>query len=161
MHLVGGFVAGLLVSLITTPAGVSGAVLLLPIQVSVLGVPSPAVTPTNLIFNLLATPSGVLRYRRLRGDAPPSALAARLLAGTLPGVVLGAVIRVELLSGQQAFYLVAGLVLAVLGILLATRQPAQHSRRLGLDLEWQAAWAWRRRSPRPTAAGGDPSGWPA
>ena len=76
MHLVGGFAAGLLVSLITTPAGVSGAVLLLPIQVSVLGVSSPAVTPTNLIFNLFATPSGVLRYRRLRGDTPPSPLAA-------------------------------------------------------------------------------------
>ena len=30
------------------PAGVSGAVLLLPVQVSVLGVPGPAVTPTNL-----------------------------------------------------------------------------------------------------------------
>ncbi len=28
--------------------GVSGAVFLLPVQVSVLGVPSPAVTPTNL-----------------------------------------------------------------------------------------------------------------
>lgn len=132
MHLVGGFVAGLLVSLITTPAGVSGAVLLLPIQVSVLGVPSPAVTPTNLIFNLFATPSGVLRFRRLRGDTPSSPLAGRLLAGTLPGVVLGAMIRVELLSGQQAFYIVAGLVLAVLGVLLATRQSAPHSRRLRL-----------------------------
>src|SRR4051795_3299082 len=98
MHLLGAFLTGLVVATVTTPAGVSGAVLLLPIQVSVLGVPSPAVTPTNLIFNLLATPSGVLRYRRLRGDAPPSALDARLLAGTLPGVVLGAVIRVELLS---------------------------------------------------------------
>jgi hypothetical protein len=34
------------------PAGVSGAVLLLPLQVSVLGVPSPAVTPTNLLFKV-------------------------------------------------------------------------------------------------------------
>lgn len=43
-------------ALIATPAGVSGAVLLLPVQISVLGVPSPAVTPTNLLFNVAATP---------------------------------------------------------------------------------------------------------
>ncbi|MGN6377435.1 MAG: hypothetical protein ACTHNU_00640 [Gaiellales bacterium] len=84
MHLAGAFVAGLLVALATTPAGVSGAVLLLPIQVSVLGVPSPAVTPTNLLFNLFATPSGVLRYHRLGRGSPRSPLATRLLAGTTP-----------------------------------------------------------------------------
>ncbi len=43
-----GFAAGLLISVVTAPVGVSGAVFLLPVQVSVLGVPSPAVTPTNL-----------------------------------------------------------------------------------------------------------------
>ena len=43
---------------VTTPAGVSGAVLLLPFQLSVLHVPSPAVTPTNLLFNVAATPGG-------------------------------------------------------------------------------------------------------
>jgi hypothetical protein len=31
-------------------------VLLLPFQVSVLGTPSPAVTPTNLLYNVVATP---------------------------------------------------------------------------------------------------------
>jgi len=44
------------VSALTAPAGVSGAFLLLPFQVSVLGFTSPAVSPTNLIFNVLATP---------------------------------------------------------------------------------------------------------
>jgi hypothetical protein len=38
-----------------TPIGVSGEVFLLPVQVSLLGVPSPAVTPTNLLFNVVAT----------------------------------------------------------------------------------------------------------
>jgi hypothetical protein len=47
-----------------TPAGVSGAVLLLPFQVSVLGAPSPAVTPTNLLYNVVATPGALCRYRR-------------------------------------------------------------------------------------------------
>jgi len=45
-------------ALVTTPAGVSGVVLVLPVQISVLGVPSPAVTPTNLLYNVFSTPGG-------------------------------------------------------------------------------------------------------
>ena len=41
------------------PAEVSGAVLLLPIQLNVLHVPSPTVTPTNLLFNVATTPGGL------------------------------------------------------------------------------------------------------
>ena len=49
-------VAAFVIAVLATPAGVSGAVLLLPFQVSVLGTPSPAVTPTNLLYNVVATP---------------------------------------------------------------------------------------------------------
>jgi uncharacterized protein len=49
-----GALCAFVLALVTTPAGVSGAVLLLPIQLSVLNVPSPAVTPTNLLFNAAA-----------------------------------------------------------------------------------------------------------
>jgi uncharacterized membrane protein YfcA len=49
---------------IASPAGVSGAVLLLPFQVGVLGTPSPAVTPTNLLYNVVATPGALYRYWR-------------------------------------------------------------------------------------------------
>ncbi|CAL9522069.1 hypothetical protein SUDANB174_03838 [Streptomyces sp. enrichment culture] len=52
-----GFAAGLLISVATAPVGVSGAVFLLPVQVSVLGVPSPAVTPTNLLYNVVLAPA--------------------------------------------------------------------------------------------------------
>jgi uncharacterized membrane protein YfcA len=48
--------AAFAIAVLATPAGVSGAVLLLPFQVSVLGTPSPAVTPTNLLYNVVATP---------------------------------------------------------------------------------------------------------
>ena len=41
--------AAFIVAALATPAGISGAVLLLPFQVSILGTPSPAVTPTNLL----------------------------------------------------------------------------------------------------------------
>jgi uncharacterized membrane protein YfcA len=113
------------ISLVTTPAGVSGAVLLLPVQVSILRVPSPAVTPTNLLFNVLATPGGLYRYWRAGALAGP--LAGTLVVGTLPGVVAGAVIRVEYLSGPRAFLLVVAAVLLPLGAWLATtgaRRPS-------------------------------------
>jgi uncharacterized protein len=112
-----GAVCAFVLALVTTPAGVSGAVLLLPIQLSVLHVPSPAVTPTNLLFNVAAVPGGLLRFwheRRLLNR-----LTWLLVSGTLPGVVAGAIIRVELLSGGRAFQLVAAGVLLPLGLWLA------------------------------------------
>jgi uncharacterized membrane protein YfcA len=106
-----------LLALITTPAGVSGAVLLLPIQLSILHVPSPAVTPTNLLYNVAAVPGGLLRFWQERRLLNP--LTWLLVAGTLPGVIAGAIIRVELLSGGRAFQLVAAGVLLPLGLWLA------------------------------------------
>lgn len=58
------FAAALAVSTVASPAGVSGAVLLLPFQVSVLGTPSPSVTPTNLLYNVVSTPGALYRYWR-------------------------------------------------------------------------------------------------
>ncbi len=112
-----GAVCAFLLALVATPAGVSGAVLLLPIQLSVLHVPSPAVTPTNLLFNVAAVPGGLLRFwheRRLLNT-----LTGLLVAGTLLGVIGGAIIRVELLSGGRAFELVVAGVLLPLGLWLA------------------------------------------
>ena len=58
------WLAAYLIAMLATPAGISGAVLLLPFQVSVLGTPSPAVTPTNLLYNVVATPGALYRYWR-------------------------------------------------------------------------------------------------
>ena len=112
---VGGALAFVL-ALMTTPAGVSAAVLLLPIQLSVLHIPSPSVTPTNLLFNVAATPGGLVGFARDRRLGGP--LTRLLVAGTLPGVVAGAVLRVELLSDSQAFTVIAALVLLPLGLWL-------------------------------------------
>ena len=110
------------IALLATPAGISGAVLLLPFQVSVLGTPSPAVTPTNLLYNVVATPGALYRYWR-QGQAG-GALAWLLIAGTLPGVVAGSVIRVELLPSPQVFDLVVAAVLLPLGSWLALARRA-------------------------------------
>ena len=42
-----GLLAGIVLAAVTTPVGVSGAVFLLPFQLSVLHVPSPRITPTK------------------------------------------------------------------------------------------------------------------
>jgi uncharacterized protein len=113
------FGSGLLIAAITTPVGVSGAVFLLPVQLSVLQVPSPAVTPTNLLFNVVAGPGALLRYRSKGGLAGP--LTRVLLIGTLPGVVLGAIIRVFAVPGPRIFRLIVAAVLLPLGLWLSIR----------------------------------------
>jgi uncharacterized membrane protein YfcA len=57
------FAAGLAVATLTAPVGVSGAVFLLPIQLRP-RVPNPAVTPTNLLFNVVSIPGALARYRQ-------------------------------------------------------------------------------------------------
>jgi len=105
-----------MIALMTTPAGVSGAVLLLPVQVSVLNVSTLAVTPTNLVFNVFAVPGGLLRF--WREGRLLNSLSGLLIAGTLPGVIVGAIIRVEYLGGSHAFMLIAAGVLMPLGLWL-------------------------------------------
>jgi uncharacterized membrane protein YfcA len=114
------FVAAFVVASFASPAGVSGAVLLLPFQVSVLGTPSPAVTPTNLLYNVSATPGALYRYWR-QGQTGGT-LTRQLLAGTLPGVIAGSIIRVELLPGPRAFDAVIAVVLIPLGTQLVVRR---------------------------------------
>lgn len=114
-----GLVAGLLIAVVTAPVGVSGAVFLLPVQLSVFAVPSPAVTPTNLLYNVVAGPGALLRYRRAGALHGP--LVRRLVLGTLPGVVIGAVIRVFAIPGPAVFKILVAVFLLPLGTWLIAR----------------------------------------
>ena len=125
-HLVVGFAFGVVIATVTSPVGVSGAVFLLPVQISVLGVPSPSVTPTNLLYNVVAVPGALIRYRR--SGTLRSALARSLLMGTLPGVVLGALIRVYLLPGGTLFKVLVAFFLLSLGIWLLMRSEQSSAR---------------------------------
>jgi uncharacterized protein len=113
--------AAFAISVLATPAGISGAVLLLPFQVGVLGTPSPAVTPTNLLYNVVATPGALYRYWR-QGQTG-GMLALVLITGTLPGVIIGSIIRVELIPGPHVFDWVVAAVLLPLGLWLALTRP--------------------------------------
>jgi uncharacterized membrane protein YfcA len=83
-----------LIALLATPAGISGAVLLVPFHVSMLGTPSPTVTPTNLLYNVVATPGALYRYWR-QGQTG-GRLALLLTGTTLSGAVAGSALRVKL-----------------------------------------------------------------
>lgn len=108
--------AGFVLAALCAPAGISGAFLLLPFQVSVLGFANPSVTPTNLLFNIVATPGGVVGYgTRGRLDW---GLLRLTLAGTIPGVIVGALLRTEWLADPERFRVFIGLVLLLLGLRL-------------------------------------------
>ena len=122
------------ISFFTSMGGVSGAFLLLPFQVSVLGFDSPSVSATNHIFNIVAIPSGVYRYIKEGRMVWP--LTWAVIIGTLPGVLVGAVIRVKYLPDPVMFKRFAAVVLLYIGIRLlrdifkksnpvpATKEPA-------------------------------------
>ena len=94
-------------------AGVSGAFLLLPFQMSVLGFTSPAVSATNLLYNIVAIPGGVSQYIREGRMAWP--IAGTTLLGTLPGIFIGALIRVKYMPDARSAKFFVGLVLLWLG----------------------------------------------
>lgn len=123
-----GFVAALLIATVTAPVGVSGAVFLLPVQLDLLHVANPSVTPTNLLYNIVAGPGALLRYRR--AGQLTGRLSRLLLLGTLPGVVVGAVLRVYVVPGPTVFRVVAAAVLMpIRGWLMGrslSRVPAAH-----------------------------------
>jgi len=125
--------ASFLIATIASPAGVSGAVLLLPFQVSVLGTPSPAVTPTNLLYNVVATPGALYRYWRQHQTG--GHLTRVLVGGTLPGVIAGSIIRVELVPGARDFEVIIAAVLVPLGawLLVSRKTPHTNSGRVRLS----------------------------
>ena len=103
-------------SLFTSMAGVSGAFLLLPFQMSVLGFVSPAVSATNMVYNITGIPGGVYRYLKEGRLVWP--LTAAVVIGTLPGVIIGVFVRLNWLSDPRPFKAFVGIVLLYIGVRL-------------------------------------------
>jgi len=106
----------LFISFFTSSGGVSGAFLILPFQVSILGFTTPAVSATNHLYNVVAIPGGITRY--VREGRMLWHLTLIVAAGTLPGVFIGTIIRVEYLPDPVNFKIFAGFVLLYIGIRL-------------------------------------------
>ncbi len=104
------------VSFFTSMGGVSGAFILLPFQMSVLHYTAPSVSGTNQLFNIVAIPSGVWRYVKEKRMVWP--LTWAVVIGTLPGVLIGAWVRIEYLPDPRSFKFFAGLVLCYIGVRL-------------------------------------------
>ena len=102
------------ISFFTSMGGVSGAFLLLPFQMSFLGFTSPSVSATNQLFNIVAIPSGVYRYVKEGRMVWP--LTWVVIIGTLPGVLIGAIVRVKYLPDPKNFKFFVGLVLLYIGL---------------------------------------------
>jgi uncharacterized membrane protein YfcA len=132
-----------IISFFASMAGLSGAFLLLPFQMSVLGFTSPAVSPTNLVYNIVAIPGGVYRYFREGRMLFP--LAFIIIAGSLPGIIAGGFIRLEYLPDPKLFKVFAGLVLFYVGFrmfidLIKSRekQNSRSSNKSTDSNEWRA-----------------------
>lgn len=113
------------VSLFTSMVGISGAILLLPFQVSVLGYTTPSVSATNLVYNLVAIPGGVYRYWKEGRMAWP--LVWVILAGSLPGTLAGWWLHVHHLPEPGLFIVFVGAVLLLVGVqvLMSTGQASR------------------------------------
>jgi len=97
-------------------AGVTGAFLLLPFQMSVLGYIAPGVSATNFTYNIFAIPATVLRYgREGRLNWP---LAVVITLGSLPGIIGGYLLRVHFLTDPRYFKPFVGVVLLYLAWLV-------------------------------------------
>ncbi len=107
-------VVAFVISFFTSMGGVSGAFLLLPFQMSFLGYTSPSVSATNQLFNIVAIPSGVYRYVKEGRMVWP--LTWVVIIGTLPGVLIGALVRVKYLPDPRNFKFFVGLVLLYIGL---------------------------------------------
>lgn len=107
-------IVAFVIAFFTSMGGVSGAFLLLPFQMSFLGYTNPSVSATNQVFNIVAIPSGVYRYCREGRMVWP--LTWTVVAGTLPGVFIGAIVRVAYLPDPRHFKLFAAGVLLYIGL---------------------------------------------
>ncbi len=111
--------AAFCVSLSCSMGGVSGAFLLVPLQICLLGHSGPGVSATSHLYNLLVCPAGVLRWISSGRMLWPLALI--LAAGTVPGLVCGVWLRLRCLAGPGAFSLFAAALLVLLAAGLARR----------------------------------------
>jgi uncharacterized protein len=147
-----------IISFFTSMGGVSGAFLILPFQMSFLGYTNPSVSATNQLFNIVAIPSGVYRYFREGRMVWP--LTWVVIVGTLPGVFIGAVIRVAYLPNPKAFKLFASGVLVYIGIRMVLdllRQETRNANKGSSEKRFQQLVSqYRTQAAKSKEAGYDP-----
>ncbi len=125
---------GLGVSLISSPTGVSGGFLILPVSVNFLHFTGLAVSPTNYIFNIVSMPSGLWRLSREKRLL--WGLGGLISLGCLPGIFLGTILRCTWLKKAADFKIFMALVLALLGAGLVRGLLQKNSRTIRAELNF-------------------------
>ncbi len=109
-------VVAFVISFFTSMAGISGAFLLLPFQMSVLGFTTTSVTSTDFLFNVIGAPGGVYRYIKECRFVWPVAML--IVAGIIPGVLIGYYLRITYLPDPKTFKFFVGCVLLLIAFKL-------------------------------------------
>ncbi len=109
-------VVAFVISFFTSMAGISGAFLLLPFQMSILGFTTTSVTSTNFLFNVIGAPGGVYRYIKECRFVWPVAML--IVAGIIPGVLIGYYLRITYLPDPKTFKFFVGCVLLLIAFKL-------------------------------------------
>jgi len=139
---------GLGASLVSSPTGISGGFLILPVSVNFLHFSGLAVSPTNYLFNIISMPPGLWRLSRekrlLRG------LGGLITLGSLPGIFLGTALRCTWLKRAADFKVFVALVLAFLALSLlrglgqknskAARAESEFIKRRGCQADLAASY---------------------
>jgi len=120
-----------LISSFVSTGGVSGAFVLLPLQISIFGYTGPGVTATNFVYNIISIPSGIYRYKKNRQIS--WTLTSNIMAGTIPGILIGYYVRTNLLIDPHKFKIFVGCILGALGIKVfhsaISRKEGSHDQR--------------------------------
>lgn len=117
------------IAFFTSMVGISGAFLLVPFQLSVLGFASPSASATNLVYNLFSIPGALWRYQREGRLFWPLTLV--VTAGGAPGTFLGAWLRTHYLAERATFELFVAVILAWLGGRMVMDVLSRHSNNNG------------------------------
>jgi len=91
----------------------------MPFQISLLGFAGPAASATNLLYNIFSSPGAVFKY--WRNNQMLWQLVLVLIAGTVPGMIIGIFVRIHLMPDPTYFKLFVGIVLLLLGFQLLVR----------------------------------------
>lgn len=125
------------ISFFCSMSGISGAFLLLPYQMSFLHYILPGVSATNQIFNIIACPGGVWRYAREGRLLMPLALIIAI--GTVPGVFMGAILRLTLLASTGRFMLFVAMAMYYLGFRILLQKPRKTAGN-GICIVKESSW---------------------
>ncbi|WP_069807557.1 sulfite exporter TauE/SafE family protein [Vulcanisaeta thermophila] len=115
------FASAFVISFIASQGGISGAFLMVPIQIYVLGTGMPVVSSTNYLYNIIGIPLAIYRYIREGRLLRPLFLS--LAIPTCIGAVLGSYIRVVRLYSYESFRYIVAFVLLALSINLLITLP--------------------------------------